>query len=219
MTDRSDDLQKIAETIASFDPGQAERYSGVWLMQQSMQRRLAQVVSDVHGHLDLSFTRDARMGNGGELPFFAGVLTSLQETLGALALRIATDPQAPERDPVTIAPAVQLSVARLNPEPVQVVLVPSAAVQEAFSDEQPLTLLELSLVRLIGLIDPHRTERQDFLADIEDVGERASKHFQAFARWLAEGKADVTLAWSSRNLRTRATLTTYDAAELGSALS
>lgn len=218
MADRSDELQKIADSIASFDPGRAERYTGVWLMQQSMERRLAQVVSDVHGHLDLALTRDARMGNGGELPFLPGVLVSLQETLGAIAQRLATAPGAPEIDQITIAPAVQMSMARLEPEPVRVVLVPSAAVQSPFSDTEERTLLELSIDRLVGLIDPRQSPTQDFLADIEDLGEDVSGRFQALARWFAEGKADVTLDWSSRALRRHAVLTSYDATELGTAL-
>lgn len=171
MADRADELQKIAESIASFDPGRAERYSGVWLMQQSMERRLAQVVSDVHGHLDLAFSRDSRMGNGGELPFFAGVLVSIQECLGAIAQVIATADGAPEFDPVKIGPAVQLSMARLEPEPVRVALVPAAAVQEPFGDSE-LTLLELSMERFIGLIDPRKAATEDFLSDIESLGDK-----------------------------------------------
>ena len=219
MADRSDELQKIAESIASFDPGRAERYSGVWLMRQSMERRLAQVVSDVHGHLDLSFNRDASMGNGGELPFFSGVLTALQETLGAIAQRIATAPGAPEIDPVSIAPAVQLSIARLEPEPVQVVLVPAAVVQHAFSEEEERTLLELSMARLFGLIDPRHSDFKDFMDDVDDLGEKATIHLQTFAGWLSEGRADLSLAFSSQHMRRRVDLSSYDAAEIGSALS
>lgn len=219
MADRSDELQKIAESIASFDPGRAERYSGVWLMRQSMERRLAQVVSDVHGHLDLSFTRDASMGNGGELPFFSGVLTSLQETLGAIAQRIATAPGAPDIDPVTIAPAVQLSIARLQPEPVEVVLVPAAVVQHPFSDDEERTLLELSTARLFGLIDPRHSDFGDFMQDVSDLGDKGAKHLQVLAGWLAEGRADLSLAFSSQHMRRRVELTSYDAAEIGSALS
>jgi hypothetical protein len=216
--DRADELQKIAETIASFDPGRAERYSGVWLMQQSMERRLAQVVSDVHGHLDLSFSRDSRMGNGGELPFFAGVLVSIQECLGAIAQTLATADGAPKIDAVKIGPAVQMSMARLEPEPVRVALVPSAAVQEPFGKDEDRTLLELSIDRLIGLIDPGQSERQDFLADLDELGEKVRLPFAALAHWLAEGKADLTFDWSSRNMRKHAALTSYDATELGSAL-
>ena len=218
MADRADELQKIAESLQSFDPGRAERYSGVWLMQQSMERKLAQVVSDVHGHLDLAFSRDARMGNGGELPFFAGVLVSLQETLGAIARQIATAPGAPDIDPVTIGPLVQLSMARLEPDPVTVVLVPAGANQEPFGDQEKRTLLDLSIERFIGLVDPPQSEYDDFMEDLGELSEKARPPFAALARWLADGKADLTIDWSSRGSRQHAKFTSYDAAELGSAL-
>jgi len=218
MADRSDELQKIAESLESFDPGRAERYSGVWLMQQSMERKLAQVVSDVHGHMDLAFSRDARMGNGGELPFFAGVLVAIQETLGAIAREIATAPGAPEIDPVTIGPQVQLSMARLDPDPVKVVLVPASSVLDPFGDNEKRTLLDLSIERLIGLVDPPQSEHADFLEDLQDLGEKVRLPFASLARWLANGKADLTIDWASQASRQHAILTSYDATELGSAL-
>jgi hypothetical protein len=218
MADRSDELQKIAESLESFDPGRAERYSGVWLMQQSMERKLAQVVSDVHGHLDLALSRDARFGNGGELPFFAGVLVAMQETLGAIARQIATAPGAPEIDPVTIGPQVQLSMARLDPDPVKVVLVPAGSVLEPFGDTDKRTLMDLSVERMIGLVDPPQSEYDDFLEDLEDLGEKVRLPFASLARWLANGKADLTIDWSSQASRQHAKLTSYDATELGSAL-
>jgi hypothetical protein len=218
MTDRTDELQKIAESLKSFDPGRAEQYSGVWLMQQSMERKLAQVVSDTRGHLDLAFNRDSRMGNGGELPFLAGVLMALQETLGAIARQLATAPGAPEIDPVSVTPLVQLSMARLDPDPVKVVLVPAGAVLEPFGKDETRTLLDLSIERLIGLVDPPQSEHDDFLEDLDQLGEKVRLPFAALARWLADGKADVTLDWSSPASRQHAKFTSYDATELGSAL-
>src|SRR4051794_36589441 len=105
----TDEIRAIENTLRAFEPGLSEQFSGVRLMQESLERRLAQVTAALRGELDLSLTRDDPL-SGAELPLVSGFLSALQESLAAIAQVLAGRPTARGLVPATIKESVQLRI-------------------------------------------------------------------------------------------------------------
>src|SRR4051812_14646740 len=92
MADPRQELEQLRQTLESFDPEHSERYFGVRLMRESLERRLRQVEDGMRGRLDVGLTRASRSGTGAELFLVAGVLSSLQDGLASIAQVLAGRP-------------------------------------------------------------------------------------------------------------------------------
>lgn len=213
MADVPKDLQRIESTLAAIDPGQSERYFGVELMRQSLQRRRDQLVTEAYGSLELRLTRDERAGTGAELSLLSGVLGSLQESVASIGQVIAG--QATKRGliPGAIKEEVQLRVLAAQPGSLNLQLVPAAPTQEPLFEDGERSLLELSMERLLSLLS-HEDEDQDLLQEVADLGPRVTTHVYDLAKVLAEADATASFRWHSRNLDRAAHLNTSDALQL-----
>jgi hypothetical protein len=214
MREHTRDLRQLEETLASFDPGHAERFVGVRLMQQSLERRREQILSEIHGTLRVGLTRSERAGTGAELPLVAGVLSALQESLASIAQVMAGKPTARGLIPAAIKQEVELRVAEAQPGSLNLRLVPAAPSHEPLFQDGEGSLLELSVDRLLGLLAHAHGDRGDLLQDIADLGPRVTSHVQALSNWIAEGQATAALEWRSRGFERSARLDTRAAAQL-----
>lgn len=214
MTERPQDLQQIEEALAEIDPAQSERYFGVRMMQQSLERRRDQMLADVRGWLNLILTRDSHAGTGAELSLVAGVLTSLQESIASIGQVIAGQPTARGLIPATIKEATELRVASAQPGSLNLRLVPATDAQEPLFEDGQESLLELSVGHLIDLLSRAGGDREDLLQEVAYLGPRVTSHVQMLTHWLAEGEATASLEWRSKNLARSTYLETSSATQL-----
>jgi len=218
MTEPSEDLQQIEEALTSFGVG-AEESLGVRMMRRSLERIRTRTITETYGELELALARHGSLGNGAELPLVAGVLASLQESVASIAQLLAGKPTARGLIPGAIRQSVELSIGATAPGSLRLQLVPSApSKQQPLFDDGDESLLELSVERLLALLEKARGDRDELLQDIADLGPRVTTHVETLSRWLSDGEASATLEWRSPHLTRSASIDTRGAAGLGSTL-
>jgi len=198
MADQAQEMSRIEEALASFDSGIVESYEGTRLMRDSLERRFSQLAATVRGRLDLSLTREG--GTGAELSLVSAVLSSFQASLSAIAQVLGGDPTSRGSIPAAITESVELRVVAAQPGSLHLQLVPAAASPDPLFEDSQETLLEASMDRLLGLLAEDRTDREDLLQDVADLGSRTTKHVEALSRVFAEGRATANFDWRSPSL-------------------
>lgn len=200
MPESAEELRRLDDALAAFGED-AEKHFGVRLMRASLERQRDDVLATAAGELSLQLRRAE--GTGAEVSLVAGILNSLQESIASIAQGLAGPPTARGLIPGAIKESVQLRIANANPGSLNMRLVPTQVEQEPLFEDEDRSLLDLSVDRLFGLLGKAEGEPSELLADVAEVGPRASLHIQALSHWLAEFEASASLAWRSPFARTQ----------------
>ncbi len=208
------ELRAVEEALDAFDAEAVLQYPGLRLMRSSLEQRRQELLTVIHGQLDMALTRSNGEGTGAELSLVSGVLSSFQESVASIAQTYAGKPTARGLIPGAIKEQAELRIAAAAQGSLRLRLIPAYPLQEPLFDDGPESLLEVSIGRLLGLLQSVHGDRGDLLQDIADLGPRVTTHVQTFARHLADGHASVSLRWGARGNVRSAKLDRFEAATL-----
>jgi hypothetical protein len=198
MTGLADDLRRLDEALGAFTDG-APDLPGVQLMRESLEHRREQILEAmIDQALDVALERSARRGTGAELKLVSSVLASLQDSLSSIAQTFAGRPTTRGLIPSAIVESVELRVSAAAPGSLKLSLAPAfPETQVPLFEDGEESALELSVRRLVEVLQCADDPAIEILSSIADLGPRAATHIQTLTKALADGAADLTLAWRS----------------------
>lgn len=215
------ELNRVEDLIAQADRAGAIAYAGGRLMMAGLHQRRTRVLSEhldaylaaSSELLDISLTRAATHGTGGEISLLARVLAPFQDSLASIAQSAIGRPTARGQLPGTIQDSVALRVAVALPGSLHLRLVPAVPESQEPLFDGANSLLELSMESLVAIMSAQGS-REDTLQSIASAGPRAATHVHTLAKVLAEGHADLGLRWRSPRASYEGRLDSRRAAEL-----
>lgn len=198
MTDVRDDLRRLDEALDAFREESGDLI-GVQLMRESLERHRAELLAQLADQqLDLSLTRTARRGTGGELKLVAAVLAALQDSLASIAQTFAGRPTTRGLIPSAVSESVELRVAAAAPGSLQLILVPAyPETQVPLFDDAEDSPLDLSVLRLGEVLDGASSGADAVLEQVKDIGPRATAHIATLAKVLTDSEAAIAMNWRS----------------------
>jgi hypothetical protein len=215
VTHPVDDLRRLDDALAAFAEDTTD-LPGVQLMRSSLERRRGEILAAmVDQELDISLARPVRRGTGGELKLVAAVLASLQDSLSSIAQTLTGRPTARGLIPGAIVESVELRVMAASAGSLNLSLLPAfPETQVPLFEDGPESTLDLSVGRLVEVLEHAGAAPAEVLQSLSDLGPRATTHIQALAKTLADASADLTLMWRSPRRSATVAMESVAAAQL-----
>lgn len=219
MTPPVDDLRRLDEALDAFS-AESDNLPGVRLMRDSLERRREQILDSlVDQELRLTLKRPARRGTGGELKLVSTVLGSLQDSLSSIAQTFSGRPTARGLIPGAIVESVELRIASASAGSLNLSLAPAfPETQEPLFEDGDESTLDLSVSRLVDVLERAGSPPPEVLDSLSDLGPRATTHIQTLAKTLSDSAADLALSWRSPRRSTSVEMNSGAAARLRSVI-
>lgn len=221
------DLGRVEDLLAAFDAAGGTEFVGGRLMMAGLERRRVELVqrsllgADVRTSESLDVGLEpAAGGPGAELGLISGVLSSLQESVTAIAQALRDRPTTRGVVPGDIQSLVRMRVAFALPGSLTLRVVPVAKPEQldmSQTDDEG-SLLHQSVDVLVGILNGVVDDEEARLQAIAFVGPRASGHISSLATSLERSGASLSLRWRSGGRITRASCTANEATRLNAVL-
>jgi hypothetical protein len=219
------ELAQLDELILEARTVSDETPAGARLMIRSLEQRRTRLMlealdqaEETARHLDLVLSGAPVTARGAEVGVVAGLLSSVQGSLTALAQSIAARPTSRGLVPMEIQDLVRLRLSMALPGSVALRLVPAKTdpalwLTDLFGEEvEPL--LDASVERLIDVLNAASDPDENLLHSLAAAGPRTTGHLRDLSRLLADSRGSVALHWRAQGEARAAELQPETAAAL-----